>query len=303
MPRRRSREESSSPLDRWVISWADFLTLLFAFFVVMYAISSVNEDKYKSLAQAMTGIFSGGIDNNARMPVEGGTGLLNGGKTIEQAPAVQAEPPKSEETELLNALEAKLQADFSAPEYQGQVEVSGNDLWMTIELRSNMLFESGSAVPSIGADGILTKIAATLRGYKNPIHVEGFTDSEPINTERYPSNWELSAARAATVVRLLASFGVEPDRMAAVGYGEYQPQYSNRTERGRQLNRRILIVVARDRKVRRAVEAFGSERVSADAVNKILSEPDPQQTAPTLEQVNKKNGVLFRQATPESSQE
>ena len=298
MPRRRY-PDSDEHLDRWVISWADFLTLLFAFFVVMYAISSVNEEKYKSLSEVFSGLFTGAQKNQKAVLIPGGQGILEGGDTMTDSPAVLTNAPDPSETALLNTLKAKLASNFSNPNYSGLIEVSGNDLWLSIELRSKLLFESGSAIPSINADPVLQKIAEILKGYNNPIHVEGFTDNQPISTQQFPSNWELSAARSAAVVRLLASFGLEPQRMAAVGYGEYQPAYSNRTPNGRELNRRIVIVVARDEKVRRAVEAFGSQQVSEDAVNKILTESaDPSEEIPTLEQVQTENGILFRQAQP-----
>jgi chemotaxis protein MotB len=304
MPRRRP-PEPDAPLDRWVLSWADFLTLLFALFVVLYAISSINEEKYKSMSEALSQVFSGpGGPKGANPALEGGSGFLEGGQSLSDEPAVLVVPADVEETQQLQGLRAQFETDFSDQIQAGEVEVSGTDLWFAIELRSSLLFESGGAVPAIAADAILAQVADRLKGLDNPIHVEGFTDNEPIATEQYPSNWELSAARAAAVVRLLAMNGVDPRRMAAVGYGEYQPAYSNRTAEGRRLNRRIVIVVSRDEKVRRAVSAFGSDQVSEDAVNAMLIEQGREEDAPpTLEQVETEDGILFRQARPEQQQE
>jgi chemotaxis protein MotB len=304
MPRRRP-PEPDAPLDRWVLSWADFLTLLFALFVVLYAISSINEEKYKSMSEALSQVFSGpGGPKGANPALEGGSGFLEGGESLSDEPAVLVVPADVEETQQLQGLRAQFETDFSDQIQAGEVEVSGTDLWFAIELRSSLLFESGGAVPAIAADAILAQVADRLKGLDNPIHVEGFTDNEPIATEQYPSNWELSAARAAAVVRLLAMNGVDPRRMAAVGYGEYQPAYSNRTAEGRRLNRRIVIVVSRDEKVRRAVSAFGSDQVSEDAVNAMLIEQGREEDAPpTLEQVETEDGILFRQARPEQQQE
>ncbi len=302
MPRRRPAEPDA-PADRWVLSWADFMTLLFAFFVVMYAVSSVNEEKYRSLSEALATTFTGQGGAPAGVVGGGGSGVLPGGETDSEQPAVRIAPTDQEQSRKLAQLRAQLQADFSHETFDGLVEVGGNDLWFSIELRSSLLFASGSAYPAIEADKILAQIAGRLRGLPNPIHVEGFTDNAPIDTAQFPSNWELSAARAAAVVRLLAMNGVEPQRMAAVGYGEYQPAYSNRTEQGRQLNRRIVIVVSRDEKVRRAVSSYGSHQVSADAVSSMLTEPEtPDEPAP-LEQVDTENGILFRQANPEQQQQ
>lgn len=299
MPRRRPPEPDAS-LDRWILSWADFVTLLCAFFVMMYAISQVSEDKYRRMSEALSDVFSGpGVMRGVSPAVEGGGGILEGGESREQAPATLVGPADEGETRLLNDLRARMEADFSEEIAGGEVEVQGSDLWFSIELRSSLLFESGGAIPSIAADRVLSQIAAELRGLENPVHVEGFTDNEPISTDRYPSNWELSAARAAAVVRLLAMNGVSPRRMAAVGYGEFQPAYSNRTAEGRRLNRRIVIVVSRDEKVRRAVTSFGSEQVSNDAVSEMLTEQDSEPAPPALEQVETQDGILIRQARPE----
>ncbi|WP_432697752.1 flagellar motor protein MotB [Marinobacterium sp. YM272] len=299
MPRRRP-PEPDAPLDRWVLSWADFVTLLFAFFVVMYAISSVNEDKYRRMTEALSDVFSGpGLLRGVSPSMEGGSGILEGGESRNEATATLVGPADEVETRLLQDLRARLEADFSNEISAGEVEVQGSDLWFSIEIRSSLLFESGGAIPAIEADSILATIAEELIDLDNPVHVEGFTDNEPISTAQYPSNWELSAARAAAVVRLLAMNGIQPQRLAAVGYGEFQPAYSNRTAEGRRLNRRIVIVVSRDEKVRRAVTSFGSEQVSPDAVSEMLSEQTKEEAPPALEQVQTEDGILIRQASPE----
>ncbi|MGH1462107.1 MAG: flagellar motor protein MotD [Neptuniibacter sp.] len=304
MPKRRQPEDYVRN-DRWVISYADFITLLFAFFVVMYAISSVNEEKYKHISEALSGVFFG-LDQSMQQLGDGaganGVGLLVGGKTDEDAPKVTISPPDQEKTAALQSLKLELDTNFSKQVDSGQLAITGNDLWIAIELRSNYLFTSGGALPNIQADILLEQIADILRGKDNPIHVEGFTDNQKISTDSFPSNWELSAARAAAVVRLLAQFGVEPERMAAVGYGEFQPAYSNRTEKGQRLNRRVLIVISRDEKIRRSVSSFGSQQVSSDAVSTLFSESE-EESVPVIEQVETGNGgVLFRRPDPEPSQ-
>lgn len=287
--------------DRWVISYADFITLLFAFFVVMYAVSSVNEEKYKTLSEALSNVFSSSSDvppEQGKGENEAGMGIFTGGTTNIDAPKVTIAAPNQEETEVLRVLQTDMEVNFSSQIDAGEMQVTGNDLWIAIELHAGYLFSSGGALPDIKADPILHKIADLLKGHQNPIHVEGFTDNQKIATKEFPSNWELSAARAAAVVRLLAQFGVEPERMSAVGYGEFQPAYSNRTEQGRKLNRRIVIVVSRDRKVRRTVSSFGSQQVDSDAVSAVLAKPDKEEV-PTIEQVETPNGnILFRQAEP-----
>ena len=126
------------------------------------------------------------------------------------------------------------------------VSLKKNDLWLEIEIKSSVLFPSGSSHPTEDANPVLDKIAEILKTYQNQIQVEGFTDNIPINTDEFPSNWELSAARAASVVHLFTKQRVDPGRLSAVGFGEYKPIASNKTPDGRSKNRRITIVVLSD---------------------------------------------------------
>jgi chemotaxis protein MotB len=123
------------------------------------------------------------------------------------------------------------------------VTVRRKDHSVELEIKSNVLFASGSATISDLAVEPLSGIAAVMRDIPNSIQVEGFTDNVPIKTTVFPSNWELSAARAASVVHLLMKSGVRPERMTAIGYGEYRPAHSNDTEEGRNLNRRVVVVI------------------------------------------------------------
>lgn len=297
MPRRRPPVEDDRQ-DRWVVSYADFITLLLAFFVVMYAISSLNEEKYRVLSETLASVFAG--SGSGRAPGESGQRVTDdlaiGDYSVPEAPPIAIDPPDPAESTRLHALLQQLRARFSPLIDAGDMKIDGNDLWISIELHTARLFPSGSALPAIEADALLGGIAGLLSGLDNPLHVEGFTDNQPIETEQFPSNWELSAARAAAVVRILALNGLEPQRMAAVGYGEYQPAYSNRTAEGRSRNRRVVIVISRDERVRRAVSAFGSQQISTDTVSELL-EAEPAAPKPALEQVETASGgMLFRRA-------
>lgn len=303
MPRRR-RPETDLRTDRWMISWADFVTLLFAFFVVMYGLSSVHEEKYRELAQSLSEVFRAQGGDRVISP-QGGEGLLPERGQQLQPPELTIQAPDAQLTEALQRLQVRAETELGHWIEEGSVLISGNPLWIAIELNASLLFESGDALPVIEAEPLLQQVAALVIGRDNPVHVEGFTDNRPISTDRFPSNWELSAARAAAVVRILQLQGVDPQRMAAVGYGEYQPAYSNRTEEGRQRNRRLVVVIARDERVRRLVQAFGSQRVSEDAVRALLTTETQEETGdpPALEQVDTESGILFRQARPEQQQE
>lgn len=305
MARRRPVEDDPD-LQRWMVSWADFLTLLFAFFVVMYGISSVNQEKYRQLADSLSEVFDrdqfgGGVTSQSVFD-QSGAGILDGGQSLIQAPATFIEVDDAQATAALRELQARLTADLDGMFDAGQVEIRGDKLWFAIEIRSALLFEPGDVIPAIEADPIIGKIAEVLKGVENPIHVEGYTDNQPVSGDRFPSNWELSAARAAAVVRMLEMNGVDSSLMAAVGYGEYKPAYSNRTVEGQQLNRRIIVVVSRDQAVRQALIATGSSGISELTVKTLLvPEVDPGEDA--LEQIETESGVIFRQAVAPVAEE
>lgn len=305
MARRRPVEDDPD-LQRWMVSWADFLTLLFAFFVVMYGISSVNQEKYRQLADSLSEVFDrdqfgGGVTSQSVFD-QSGAGILDGGQSLIQAPATFIEVDDAQATAALRELQARLTADLDGMFDAGQVEILGDKLWFAIEIRSALLFEPGDVIPAIEADPIIGKIAEVLKGVENPIHVEGYTDNQPVSGDRFPSNWELSAARAAAVVRMLEMNGVDSSLMAAVGYGEYKPAYSNRTVEGQQLNRRIIVVVSRDQAVRQALIATGSSGISELTVKTLLvPEVDPGED--TLEQIETETGVIFRQAVAPVAEE
>ena len=144
-----------------------------------------------------------------------------------------------------------------------QLTVRGNELWVELELNSSLLFPSGDALPNDAAFGLLEKVAEILAPFDNPIRVEGFTDNLPISTDKYPTNWELSAARAGSVVRMLVADGVDPERLAAVGYGEFQPVADNATAEGRARNRRVVLVISRHLDVRRSDARDAAQRTAA----------------------------------------
>lgn len=260
---RRKRPEEHVNHERWLISYADFITLLFAFFVVMYAVSSVNEGKYRVLSDTLEAAFdpAGTFSEEQRSmdPIQiGEVARKDRDQNVQiekEASSTQDdEPPPLRQdiidTERLNqALEvidtmADELEDALSPQIQSDlVNVKRNDLWLEIEIKSSLLFGSGSAKISRRAVPVLSEISQILKPFPNKIHVEGFTDNIPISNPVYPSNWELSAARAASVVRLLAGNGIDPSNMAAIGYGEFRPIADNNTREGRNQNRRVSLIV------------------------------------------------------------
>lgn len=265
MARRRQPEEHENH-ERWLVSYADFITLLFAFFVVMYSISSINEGKYKILSQALVGVFNDAertmkpipIGEQRPLSVKPAEPLI---KESEQTDAGIGQSP----SDALQSIADEVRAGFGDLISSDQMTVRGNELWIEIELNSSLLFGSGDAMPSDQAFSIIEKVAGIVKRFDNPIHVEGFTDDQPISTAQYPTNWELSSARSASIVRMLAMDGVNPARLASVGYGEFQPIATNATVAGRAKNRRVVLVISRNLEVRRSLTSNGSANVQPDA--------------------------------------
>ena len=276
MSRRRREPEEHVNHERWLVSYADFITLLFAFFVVMYSLSSINEGKYKVISQALIGVFNDADHSLKPIPIG-----EERPKTVTPAKPLVDD---SDETSAgmggtgdpLKSIADDISAAFGDLISSNQMTVRGNELWVEIELNSSLLFASADAMPSDQAFTIIDKVAAILKPFENPIHVEGFTDNIPISTAQYPTNWELSSARAASIVRMLAMQGVNPGRLASVGYGEFQPVANNATLEGRARNRRVVLVVSRNLDVRRSLTGTGTANASPDAALKRAG----TQTAP-----------------------
>jgi chemotaxis protein MotB len=256
MARRRRRDLGEDNHDRWLVSYADFITLLFAFFVVMYSISSVNEGKYRVLSKTLNLVFGEQISDVSRVASSTIEQELADRVTIPaQVPAdsVIEDPIKEKlKQEALKALQRAVSQqrvyDELAISLEDWVDRELIDIRMNgdrieVDMKARLLFSSGDARLSPGAMDALRQLAKSLTNIPNPIQVEGFTDDVPISTPVYQSNWELSAARAASVVQFLSAQGVAPQRLAAVGRGEYQPIADNSTEQGRAANRRVTLMI------------------------------------------------------------
>lgn len=240
MARRRHQEEHENH-ERWLVSYADFITLLFAFFVVMYSISSINEGKYKILSDTLTGVFN--QPDRSIKPIPIGEERP---RTGDPERATMNEDDKDVTDSTLRSIASSVRDAFGDLIQSDQLNIRGNEMWIELELSSSLLFPSGDALPNNQAFDIIEKVAKILAPYENPVKVEGFTDNLPIKTPQYPTNWELSSARAASIVRMLAMDGVNPVRLSAVGYGEFQPVADNSTAEGRARNRRVVLVISRD---------------------------------------------------------
>lgn len=269
---RRQVEDESVHLERWLVSYADFITIVLAFFVVMYSISAINEGKYRILSSTLSDAFH--TPESSLDPMQVGELARADAEKSESivelhsgSGAINPLTPTQRASQELEDIQLGIEESFEGLINDGMISVTGNEVWVEIEMRSALLFGSGSAEPGLQAEFILTQIARLIRDHPNPVRVEGFTDNVPIRTEQYPSNWELSAARAGAAVRLLMEAGVAPARLAAVGYGEHQPIADNATEEGRSKNRRVVLVIARNEEIRRPVA--GVDRTPLDISGKL----------------------------------
>ncbi len=277
---RKKKHEEHANHEAWAIPYGDLVTLLLAFFVVMYAISSINEGKFRVLSDSLTAAFRGspktlqpvqvgqktrgsGADiavsivqqsmiegqprkmlepmpvNNAEDEGAGRAPYPGAGKTGHAQPIPSNHPVAQQLARVADELEQALQQLVEA----NLVAVRRHEFWLEVEVRTDILFASGDARLSDRAIPALDALAGTLSKYPNPVRVEGHTDNQPIRNRNFPSNWELSAARAANVVHRFARKGISPQRLSVIGFGEYRPTQGNETVAGRDANRRVVIVI------------------------------------------------------------
>lgn len=292
MTRRRAVEDPVSH-ERWLVSYADFITLLFAFFVVMYSISQVNEGKYKVLSETLTEAFTSTQINTGKSEPDLTLDPFQVGEIAKSNPmsVIKLENPIIKQNEgdadakqegvvteqggvpnQFEQLSNKLAESFGDLADSDMISVRGNEEWLEVELNSSLLFASGDATLNTSALELLGGIGELLKQGDNPVRVEGFTDNIPINSRQFPSNWELSTARAAAVVKLFVEEGLDPSRFAAIGYGEFQPLESNDTPEGRARNRRVVLMISKSSELRPALRQQTDVESLLDAAEQAAPE-------------------------------
>jgi chemotaxis protein MotB len=258
-------EEEHENEERWLVSFADMMTLLFCLFMVLFAISSVNTSKFEELAKSLQDAFSGKV-------MSGGKALMTTGGSEQSAqsqptpplpalmPVTQAANDKASsltpskqqqaaeaEQEDFRRLKRRIDNIARQDGLQGRVETTIDARGLIVRLLTDkVFFDSGQAVIKPGAHNLLDAVAAVIRDeHTHPLVVEGHTDSQPMHSGQYPSNWELSGARAAAVVREFARIGVLQKRMSLAGFASEEPADTNTTAAGRAHNRRVDVVLTR----------------------------------------------------------
>ncbi|MDB5959057.1 MAG: flagellar motor protein MotD [Massilia sp.] len=236
---RKKYVEDAENHERWLISYADFITLLFAFFVVMYAVSVVNEGKYRTLSDALGSAFGG----RAAVGTAGPRAEMTPPIALPNIIAKRRAEAMRRERDKLTTLARDLTSTLAPLVKEGKVRVTQNSRGVSVEINASVLFDSGDATLTPNSREALAALAVLLRNDPHSLQVEGHTDNQQIRRPAFPSNWELSAARAGAVVRLFADAGVPPARMTVVGHGDNIPVAGNDTAEGRARNRRVAVTI------------------------------------------------------------
>jgi chemotaxis protein MotB len=244
----RKKAASHANHERWLVSYADFITLLFAFFVVMFASAQSGKGKAAEVSQSVRDALEHGQLSTVVSTVLGRGRHESKLAPITKAPTKERENPQPPEPEkhaadlapYLDVLQKGLHQELKS----GKLEVKLVGRGLVISMREATFFSSGAETISPGSMDILERIAPIVRALPNAVRLEGHTDSRPIHTPRFRSNWELSAARSIAMLEILRDkFGVPEARMAVAGYGENAPSDTNETEEGRAHNRRVDLVL------------------------------------------------------------
>lgn len=227
MRRRKPTPHDGENQDRWLLTYADLITLLLAFFVVMYSMSQVDAKRFGKMAKALNGILKGGdsvLKNAIDDPSIKGNGLLKLGN--------------------LRMIQKQIEERFANFERTDDVQTEITERGLVVHIMESALFSGGSADLNYKARDVLDIIYERIAPLPNHVRIEGHTDDRPIQTDKFPSNWELSAARATSVVRyFIDNFNMPPDRVSALGYGKYRPVRPNNSIENRARNRRIDVVI------------------------------------------------------------
>lgn len=232
---KKKKPEGHMNHERWLLSYSDFMTLLMILFVVLFAMSSVDQTKFKQLSQSMSVAMGGGktiIGNESAVSI------------TDKSKAVNTEIEAESEESKLEKLKAQVDKYLDQNGMKESVNTQIDERGLVVSINDTLFFDSGRAEIKIESQKKLIEIGKILNQLGNYMRIEGHTDNIPISNGQFSSNWQLSAARAANVTELLiANSGIQPQKLSAVGYGEYRPILDNSTEEGRARNRRVDIII------------------------------------------------------------
>lgn len=240
--------------NRWLISYSDFVTLLFAFFVVMYASASLTEDRYQVLSDTLHNVFD--AQPRSFEPVQLGEPSAAASTQVVDVPESTALGFATDGDTHIEPSAQDIEERFAGLIAQDDLQVEANNDWLEISLPAALAFTNGSSELTQAAQQVLQTTADYLAGFAEPVTIEGYTDNVPTQTNQHPSNWALAGARAAAVADYFESQGIDRKRLSAVGYGDNHGVASNATPTGRERNRRVVVVVARRGNLARDLNAL-----------------------------------------------
>jgi chemotaxis protein MotB len=241
MTRRKKRHAAHANHERWMVSYADFVTLLFAFFVVMFATANADKHKAKVVSEAVRAALG---QRNSREVADVFGNMVGSGQGVDHAPKIDEQARLTRTTAELMPYMQLLQKSLQAEIKKGNVEVRMAARGLTISFKQAAFFDSGSDVIKPSAIGTIGTVGQALLKIPNAVRLEGHTDNVPIAKGRFSNNWELSSSRAIAVLEVLTNqFGIPRSRLAVGGYADVAPIASNDTEEGRARNRRVDVVI------------------------------------------------------------
>lgn len=242
MALKKKREVEHDNSERWLLTYSDLITLLMIFFVIMYAMSNVDAQKYQVLSQSLVGTLAPEVSSVAAASSTG-----SGSMTADELTEILAGELNGQTNSSLVVAAKEIQSLIEEKGLQDKVSVNIQERGIVVSLMNTILFDSGSTQIKEDSRATLIAIGEIANDLPNYIRIEGNTDDVPQNSERFPSNWELSLMRAAEVLKLLvAQSNVSPDRISAIGYGEYRPTVPNTSAENRAKNRKVDIVILND---------------------------------------------------------
>jgi chemotaxis protein MotB len=225
MARRKSAPREKKGGDSWIMTYGDMMSLLLTFFVLIVSFSSIQESKFQQVALSLQGAF----------------GVMNKPPTVVEMPQLLIPEMSAKERQDILQEIRRLERSLLDTGLDKEVDIKVTERGIAFRINAPFLFDTGRAELKAPNIAVLSKLAGFFQRFDYPLRIEGHTDSVPIHNERFPSNWELSAARAVAVARFFQAEGVAPERMAAIGFGEYHPLAANDTTEDRAKNRRVEI--------------------------------------------------------------
>lgn len=244
MSRRRLKNEkkASGGAPSWTVTFSDLMSLLLTFFILLYSMSSIDAVKFKNISMSLQGILSG-MGQSSVIDTQGGTIADIGDDMMD----FEHSQNLLDVNEGILLMHEKVSEYVSEEGLEAEVSVSMNKRGVFVDIKEAILFDSGSALIKDSGIEVLKKLEGLINDFNNDLVIEGHTDNVPSNTMMYPSNWELSTARAVSVLRYLSEVeDVDPKRLSAIGYGEYSPIAPNDTRENRAINRRVNILIIFD---------------------------------------------------------